>query len=75
MLVELYAQNSFLLESDLLTDADKQFFADITIDMPEVVATFALHKLAGFLYKYYGKKVIILLDEYDTPIIFSELIG
>jgi len=43
------------------------FFADITIDMPEVVATFALHKLAGFLYKYYGKKVIILLDEYDTP--------
>ncbi len=67
LLVELYVQNSFLLESDLLTDADKQFFADIKIDMPEVVATFALHKLAGFLYKYYGKKVIILLDEYDTP--------
>ena len=67
LLVELYAQNDFLLESDLLSDADKQFFAEIKIDMPEVVATFSLHKLAGFLYKYYGKKVIILLDEYDTP--------
>ena len=31
------------------------------------MATFSLHKLAGFLSRYYGKKVIILLDEYDTP--------
>ena len=67
LLAELYAKNNFLLESDLLTDADKQFFKDIKMDMPEVVATFSLHKLAGFLSKYYGKKVIILLDEYDTP--------
>jgi len=67
LLVELYAKNSFLLESDLLTDADKEFFLEIKMDMPEVVATFSLHKLTGFLSKYYGKKVIVLLDEYDTP--------
>ena len=30
-------------------------------------ATLSLYYLSGFLYKYYGKKVIILLDEYDTP--------
>ena len=26
-----------------------------------------LHQLSDYLYRYYGKKVIILLDEYDTP--------
>ena len=67
LISELYAQNDFLLKSDLLSEADKKYFQGIEIDMPEVVASFSLHKLAGFLYKYYGKKVIFLLDEYDTP--------
>ena len=35
--------------------------------MDEQTATLAIHKLCKFLYDYYGKKVIILLDEYDTP--------
>lgn len=67
LITELYNKNRFLLEGNLLTEADKKYFLGITADMPEVEATFSLHKLAGFLYKYYGKKVIILLDEYDTP--------
>ena len=37
------------------------------MDMPEVVATSALYKLSDFLCRYYKKKVILLLDEYDTP--------
>lgn len=28
----------------------------------------AIHKMAEYLFRYYGKKVIILLDEYDTPL-------
>ena len=67
LITELYNKNRFLLEGNLLTEADKKYFLGITANMPEVEATFSLHKLAGFLYKYYGKKVIILLDEYDTP--------
>lgn len=35
--------------------------------MQETEATSALYQLSDFLYRYYGKKVIILLDEYDTP--------
>lgn len=35
--------------------------------MDEINATMALHKMSDFLSRYYGKKVIILLDEYDTP--------
>lgn len=35
--------------------------------MDAYIATDALKALSGFLARYYGKKVIILLDEYDTP--------
>ena len=37
------------------------------MDMPEVVAAIAFYKMSDFLSRYYGKNVIILLDEYDTP--------
>ena len=36
--------------------------------MDESDAAYALHKLCEFLSRYYGKNVIILLDEYDTPL-------
>ena len=67
ILVDLYAQNSFLLEGNLLYDTEKQYFRGITMDMKETDATSALHNLSKFLCRYYGQKVIILLDEYDTP--------
>lgn len=35
--------------------------------MDDSEATIALRRLCGYLYKYYGEKVILLLDEYDTP--------
>ena len=37
------------------------------MDMDELIATMAIHKMSEYLYRYFGKKVIILLDEYDTP--------
>ena len=64
---DLYNKNIFLLESGLLTDSEKEFYKSVRMDMPEVVASIAINKLSDFLYRYYGKKVIILLDEYDTP--------
>ena len=67
MIVDLYAKNSFLLDGKTMTAADIQFFRLVCMDMPEYVATAALHKLSDFMCRYYGKKVIILLDEYDTP--------
>lgn len=67
MIVEMYTNYSFLLESPLLKEGDKQFFRRISVDMDDVDATLAIHYLSKFLYLYYGKKVIILLDEYDTP--------
>ena len=67
LIVELYNQNCFLLDSGLLTESEKQYFLSVNMDMPEVIATLAIHRMSDFLSRYYKKKVLILLDEYDTP--------
>ena len=67
ILIRLYAENSFLLTGDLLYKTEKEYFKRIAEGMGDVDATLALHQLSDFLCRYYGKKVIILLDEYDTP--------
>lgn len=67
LITNLYVKFSFLRESDVLTDKDKEYFDRVSVDMRDSDATLALYQLSDFLYRYYGKKVIILLDEYDTP--------
>lgn len=68
ILTNLYVKYSFLKESTVLTDADRAFFDRIlSVEMRDSDATFALYQLSDYLCRYYGKKVIILLDEYDTP--------
>lgn len=66
-LVDLYVENRFLMEEGFLTGTEAEYFHSVNMNMEEHVATLALHKLCKYLYDYYGKKVIILLDEYDTP--------
>ena len=67
ILMELYDKHNYLLNSDMLTENEKEFYLSIKMDMKEVEATIAIYKMADFLSRYYGKKTIILLDEYDTP--------
>lgn len=67
LLTDLYSRNRFLLEGDLLSEGDKNFFGKVSPEMDTYVATMSLKKLSEFLCRYYGKKVILLLDEYDTP--------
>lgn len=68
ILRNLYIKYSFLKDSNILTDADRTFFNRVmSEDMEESDASSALYQLSDYLYRYYGKKVIILLDEYDTP--------
>jgi len=68
ILRNLFIKYSFLKESEVLTDADRAYFDRIlAVDISNSDATSALYQLSDFLYRYYGKKVIILLDEYDTP--------
>ena len=67
LITNLYVKYFFLRDSDVLTDKDREYFDRISVDMSDVDATLALYQLSDYLHRYYGKKVIILLDEYDTP--------
>ena len=63
----LYDKYDFLLEGDCLSESEKDSFRHVSVNMEDNEAAFSLKMLALYLSRYYGKKVIILLDEYDTP--------
>ena len=63
---EVYKQFDFLLKTDLLTESEKKEFW-ISPDMEDNQLSFSLKLLSSHLSRYYGKKVLIFLDEYDTP--------
>lgn len=63
----LFRQYDFLLKEDFLNSEEKKDFLNISAEMEDYEASLSLQQLCGYLSRYYGKKVIILLDEYDTP--------
>ncbi len=63
----LYNKYDFLLESGHLNENEKKRYKQISADMENNLAAMSLMDLMDYLMRYYGKKVIILLDEYDTP--------
>ncbi len=64
---KVFHRYRYLLESGLLDEQEKEFFSSVSAEMKGYMATSSLGTLSEYLYRYYGKKVIILLDEYDTP--------
>ena len=66
-ILDLYEENEYLLEGDMLGGSEKAFYKSVSMDMSDAIISTSLNKLCVFMYKYYGKKVIIILDEYDTP--------
>lgn len=67
LLMKQYEKKSFLLDRNVLSEAEKSYFKIMASNMSIADAPMALYQLSDYLYRYYGKKVIILLDEYDTP--------
>ena len=64
----IYIKFCYIKDSERLTDADRAYYERMLEEnIKETDATSSLYQLSDFLYRYYGKKVIILLDEYDTP--------
>ena len=66
-IVDLFSQYDRLYDTDVMTETQKQQYRMINYDMSDVMAQDALKLLSSHLYQYYGKKVLIFLDEYDTP--------
>lgn len=62
-----YQQFEQIAESGVLSAVQREQFRCVNPDMDDVTAQSALQDLSYYCYLYYGKKAIILLDEYDTP--------
>ena len=63
----LYNRYDFLLESGCLNEDEKMAFRKVSPEMEDYAAADSIRRLSDYMQRYYGKKVIILLDEYDTP--------
>ena len=64
---KLYNKYDFLLKSDCLNEDEKEMYRMISPEMEDYMAADAIRSLTDYMQRYYGKKPIILLDEYDTP--------
>lgn len=62
----------FLMHSDKLDADDKAMYRELLslhgADVAAISLRFALKKLSELLYKHYGQKTLILIDEYDVPL-------
>lgn len=65
---EVYERYRFLLSGELLSEHEKRSFRNVSADMEDYEASGSLKALSNYLSRYYEKKVILLLDEYDTPV-------
>jgi len=63
----LYNKFDFLLDGNCLNADERERFQKVSAEMEDTIASDSLNALSNYLSRYYGKKVIILLDEYDTP--------
>ena len=64
----LYNRYDFLLESSCLNEDEKEAYGKVSAEMEEYIASDSLKCLSDYLSRYYGKKTVVLLDEYDTPL-------
>ena len=67
-LEKLYGVHRYVRDGKEMTERDRLFFDSVTSDMTDDVAVLALHYLSDYMSRYYGRKVLIFLDEYDTPL-------
>ena len=67
-IARVYRENKYLIDTDIFDNRERERYDNVVVSMDDVTAQDSLRNLAEWMEKYYGKKVIIFLDEYDTPI-------
>lgn len=68
ILVKLFSIHSYIKDDKILNSEDWEFINSVNMDMPDDVASLTLMYLSDYLSRFYQKKVLIFLDEYDTPL-------
>ena len=73
LISNLYNEFEYIRES--LNESEIELFNDIWFKKENGEYANSLKKLTSFLYKYYKKEVILLIDEYDIPLITAHKYG
>ena len=74
----LYEDYAYLLQNEKLSESEKMAYRQVLaerVDMDDVTACDSLNYLCKCLGRISGKKAIVLLDEYDTPMQESYIYG
>lgn len=72
---DIYRRIKHNLDLEKLSEDDRNIIESMSTGIDEYKALTAIKMLSGILSRYYGKKVILLLDEYDTPMIEAYFSG
>ena len=67
LIAKLYIKYEWILKDERFAEKDKEYYNLVSRNMPDEIASLSLNTLCEWLYRYYGKKCIVILDEYDTP--------
>lgn len=68
-IINTFTKHDYLLESKLLKSYEKDYISEILRKKTEQTEySFSIKQLSNFLWKHHKKKIVILIDEYDTPI-------
>ncbi len=75
VICNVYNRHRDMMVSEVFNDNDREFYNTVKDTMADAVAMIAINRLGEYMEKCYGKKTIILLDEYDTPMQEAWLAG
>lgn len=67
IVADVYREYRFIMEAQIFHQKDREDFDAVSKQMDDMTAYTALNRLCSYLYQYYHKNVIVMLDEYDTP--------
>ncbi|MCD7717365.1 MAG: ATP-binding protein [Lachnospiraceae bacterium] len=76
LLSQLFRRHSYLLDSEKLSEYEKEKYDSILCEKaPDESCMTAVQFLSQCMYEHFGKKVMILIDEYDTPMLEAYTAG
>ncbi len=67
IITDVYKMDKDIMRSNVFDDDDRAYFKSVNDTMDDETAVIAIKRLGGYMERQYGKKTIVLLDEYDTP--------
>lgn len=75
VIADLYSEQELIINSSVFSKREPEYFDCVSETTSTAHISISLRKLCKFLQDYYKKKVIILLDEFDTPLHVETIVG